>query len=240
MIGNEILEKAYRLTNKNATTFLDGNITNIYKDLNTAYGHRILDILRVRVDKNANIKNCTTDLISTEGLIAGNNGYNGEYAFPSDLLRPTRVEISYDGETYRKAKIYDNAINQGTEFKTDNINNGFSRNEPMVDFARNSFKIRPLKTTPGNITDGIYIEYEKRQEDFTENTEPAEIEANLQDLLSYDLAEMEILMHTDKYDANKIRVFRDKHAEVEKRFLRFYKQRLGNSKKMTFKYISYK
>ena len=239
MLGNEILEKAYRLTNKNATTFLDGNSTNIYKDLNTAYGHRILDILRVRVDHNASIANCTTDLISTVGLVEGDNGYNGEYSFPSDLLRPVRVEVSYDTGAKKKCKIYDNALNQGTEYDTDYISDNFSESEPYVDFARNSFKIRPLKTTAGNITKGIYIEYEKRQADFSETTEPSEIEKNLQDILAYDLAEMEILMHTDKYSTTKINVFRDKKQEAEQRFLRFYKQRLGNSKKMTFNYISY-
>ena len=240
MIGSEILSNAYTLVNKVESTFLDGSTATFYKRLNTLYGHRILDILRVRVDKNATIEEATTDLISTVGLVAGDNGYNGEYAFPADLLKPTRFEVSYDGVTWIKAQIYDNALNQGSEYNDTQLESNFSQSEPRVDFSRNSFKLRPPKTTAGNITKGIYIEYEKRQADFTSSTAPSEIEANLQDILAYDLAELEIIMHADKYTASFINVFRAKKAEVEQRFLEFYMNNLGSQKKMSFKYRSYK
>lgn len=240
MIGSAILEKAYRLVNKSASSFLDNNSTNIYLDLNTAYGHRILDILRVRVDKNATIQEATTDLISTVGLVSGDSGYNGEYAFPSDLLKPTRVEVSYDGIDWRKCQVYDNALNLRSEYNEDQINGQFSTSDPRVDFSRNSFKLRPTKDSAGDITKGIYIEYEKRQADFTSATEPSEIESNLQDILSYDLAEMEIIMHADKYSPQQISVFRAKKQEVEQRFLEFYMNNLPNKKVLTLKYQSYK
>ena len=100
MIGSDILEYAYSLVGKDSTTFLDGTTVTQYKRLNMLYGHRILDILRVRVDKNASIENATTTLVSTNGLAEGSVGYNGEYPFPADLLRPTRFEVSYDGITW--------------------------------------------------------------------------------------------------------------------------------------------
>lgn len=240
MIGSKILNLAYTLTNTSSSNFLDADSTNIYEHLNTFYGHRVLDILRMRVDKNATIENATTDLKSTVGLSEGDNGYNGEYAFPSDLLKPVRVEVSYDGDTWLKCNIYDNALNQGSEYNDEQIESGFSQDNPRVDFTRNSYKIRPTKNTAGDITKGIYIEYEKRQDDFTDSTAPSEIESNLQDILAYDLAELEMIMHADRYKPQQVNLFRAKKAEVTERFKEFYINRLGNQKTMTFKYRNYK
>jgi len=238
MIGSEILSLSYRLVNKDSSTFLDGNSTNIYADLNRIYGHRILDILRVRVDKNASISEVKTTLVSTVGLVAGDNGFNGEYAFPTTLLRPVRFEVSYDGVNWRKATFYDNALNQGSEYNDTQLTSDFSESSPMVDFTRNSFKIRPPKTTAGNITNGIYIEYEKRQVDFTSSTAPTEIEPNLQDMLSWDLASLETVMHAAKYSPQELAVFRAGHKDMEDRFLAFYATNLPTRKTMTFNFGS--
>lgn len=239
LIGSEILTLAYTLTNKSATTFLDANETNIYKHLNVMYGHRILDILRVRVDKNATIEEATTDLISTVGLSEGDNGYNGEYAFPSDLLKPSRFEISYDGKTWVKCEIYDNAVNYDSEYNKEQLERKFSQYNPYVDFTRNSYKIRPPKNTAGNITKGIYIEYEKRQADFTSSTSPSEIEQNLQDILAYDLARMEFTRPKAGFTQQEIENFKVEHKIIEDRFLEFYKSNLPSKKTKTYSFRSY-
>lgn len=239
MIGSEILDMSYDLVNRSEATFLDGSTTTFYKRLNTLYGERILDILRVRVDKNATIQEATTDLISTVGLVAGDNGFNGEYAFPSDLLKPSRFEVSYDGKTWKKCEIYDNAVNTSSEYDDDQLESKFSQDNPMVDFTRNSYKVRPPKNTSGDITNGIYIEYEKRQADFTSETAPTEIESNLQNILSWDLASLEIIMHSDKYSPQQIAVFNQKYQKVEERFLEFYKSNLPSKKTMTIQYQNY-
>lgn len=239
MIGSEILSNAYTLSSTVEATFIDGSTTTFYKRLNTLYGHRILDILRFRVDRNATINEATTDLISTVGLSEGNNGYNGEYAFPADLLKPSRFEVSYDGITWKKARIYDNALNLGSEYNDTQLKGDFSEDDPCVDFSRNSFKLRPPKTTAGNITKGIYIEYEKRQADFTSSTAPSEIEANLQDILAYDLAELEFIMHPEAHTPTQINLFKQNKKEVEDRFLEFYKNALQVNKKITFEYPNY-
>ena len=236
MLGADILEKAYRLTNTDSSTFLDGSSTNIYKDLNTAYGHRVIDILRMKVDVNASIEESTTTLLSTVGLVQGDNGFNGEYDFPGDLLKPTRVEISYDGLTWIKCSVYDNAINRNSEFNDSQLVTDFNQSNPRVDFTRNSFKIRPPKTTAGDITHGIYIEYEKRQTDFTDVSEPTEIERNLQDVLAFDLADNEIIMHAEKYTSQFIAVYNQKKKEVVDRFMKFYKSNLPTKKKMSFNF----
>lgn len=239
MIGSSIANLAYTLTNTNSSTFLDGNSTNLYVHLNTLYGHRVLDILRVRVDRNATINEATTTLKSTVGLVEGDNGFNGEYAFPSDLLKPVRFEVSYDGETWLKARIYDNALNLGSEYNDTQLKEDFSEDEPCVDFTRNSFKLRPPKTTAGDITKGIYIEYEQRQSDFTSSTAPTQIESNLQDILAYDLAELEFIMHPDEHTPTQYTMFKQKKKEVEDRFLEFYKSNLPKNKIISFKYQDY-
>lgn len=238
MIGSAIISLAYRLVNKDSTTFLDGNSTNILADLNRCYGHRILDILRVRVDKNASMTSATTDLVSTVGLVAGNNGYNGEYAFPSTLLKPVRFEVSYDGVTWSQCTVYDNVLNQSSEYNNSQLIATFSQEEPRVDFNRNSYKLRPPKTTAGTITNGIYIEFEKRQSDFTTNTEPTEIEANLQDILSWDLAKLETVMHSSKYSNQELATFNMEYKVAEDRFLEFYKSNLPTKKTMDFNFSS--
>jgi hypothetical protein len=254
LIGSDILDLAYDLTNRKEATFLDGTTATAYKRLNMLYGERVLDILRARVDKNASMEEATTTLKSTVGLSEGDNGYNGEYAFPTDLLKPNRVEVSYDGSTWLKCEIYDNAINLASEYNERQLDGSasrsslsfysqktrFSQTEPKVDFTRNSFKIRPIKRTAGDIANGIYIEYEKRQDDFSSTTAPAEIESNLQNILAYDLAELEMIMHADKYDSKHVQAFQVKKKEVENRFKEYYKKRLNSNKQLTTKYLNYR
>lgn len=239
MIGSDILDKAYKLADKSSTTFLNGDSTYIYKELNRCYAKRVLDILRSRVDKNAKMQSAYTDLKSTSGLSEGDNGYNGEYAFPSNLLKPVRVEVSYDGTTWRKCTIIDNAINRRSEFNDTQINTTYNKTNPVVDFFHDSFKIRPVKETTGDITNGVYIEYEKRQSDFTSTTEPEDIEENLQDILAYDLASLEYVMHTTMYEPIQIQVFNAEKQNVERRFFDFYKFRLPIKKVMTFSHQDY-
>ena len=211
MIGSTILANAYLLTDRQESTFLDGNTTTFYRLLNEAYGNRIVDILQSRVDHNATLQDAYTTLVSTDGLSEGDNGFNGEYAFPSDLLKPVRVEVKFaDGEKLKKCRIYDIGENRYSEFDEDSINGKFSTENPAVDFTRNSYRIRPLKTTSGNVSGGIYIMYEKRQSDFTSTTAPTDIESNLQNILAYDLAEQEFIYHADMYSNKKIAVFNAK------------------------------
>lgn len=238
MIGSDIVELAQGLVSKDLANFLDGNLTNIYKHLNRLYGHRVLDILRVRVDKNASIKRYITTHFSTVGLVVGNIGFNGEYPFPADLLRPVRIEISYDGVTWTKCTIYDNALNEGSEYNDTQLRELFSEQEPRVDFNRNSYMIRPPKTTSGNISRGIYIEYEARQVDFTSSTTPLAIDQNLQDILSWDLAKLEMIVHAAKYSSQEIAIFNAEHSKMEQLFLSAYMTNLPTRKTIDFNFRS--
>jgi hypothetical protein len=219
-----IISKAYRITNTNATTLLNGSSADVLADLNTAYGHRTLNILGVRKDFNHNIKEIYTDLISTEGLTVGQLGYNGEYPFESDTLRPIRVEVSYDGSTWKPCEVYDIYNSDHSEHNETDFNTVFDTSKPYVRFERNSYFIRPTKTSSGNVTKGLHIWTEKRQTDLT--TGSPEFEQNLHDILAYDLAECELLMHPKKYSNEWRNDYRIKRAEVEALFRSFEENRI--------------
>ena len=238
MIVEKILEKAYRLTNKNSTTFMDGNATNVLAELNTCYGHRTLDMSKVRQDANELIHEETTTLFSTVGLTAGDIGFNGEYPFDPEMLKPVRFEISYDGTTWNKATIYDLNENPNSEHDANDIQSSFSEDNPYVRFERNSLFVRPLKTSAGNITAGIHAWWENRQSDLT--TLSPDFEQNLHDILAYDLANLERLMHPDKYDALWRNDFDATYARLQERFMEFFKNRFKRTLQLRTKRENYR
>ena len=231
-----ILEKAYRLTNKNSSTFMDGNSANVLSEVNVCYGQRILDIHKVRQDINQSVTEQYATLKSAVGLAAGDIGYNGEYPFDTSTLRPLRVEISYDGLTWNKAKFYDLNDNPNSEF--DDVNETFSQDQPYVRFEHNSYYVRPLKETAGDIVGGIRAWWEKRQTDLT--TGYPDFEQNLHDILSYDMASLERIMHPDKYDINWRNDFDIQYAKVESRFNDYFKNRMKKNFVLKPNYESYK
>lgn len=190
MTGTSIAEYARILTNTNSTTLSDADILTI---LNIKYGHRILDILKIQTDKNANLTESYTNLVSLTGLVAGDIGYNGEYPFPTGLLRPVRVEIRYTATgTPVKCEIYDIADSEDSE-QPGEVNNTFSQANPYIRFERDSYFVRPIPET--SITGGLHIWYEARQTALTALSETPEFESNLHDVLSVDIAEVEALRH---------------------------------------------
>lgn len=232
-----ILTKTYRITNTNSTTLLDGNSSNVLADLNTCYGHRTLDILGVRQDLNQSIKEVYTNLIATAGLVAEDVGYNGEYPFEADTLRPVRLEVSYDGVTWIPCDIYDINENRSSEFVQLELNNAFSKSSPMVRFERDSYFIRPLNDGT-TVTNGIHIWTEKRQDDLT--TGEPEFEANLHDILAYDLATLEVLMHPALYTTEWRNDFYAEKGSGEKRFNEFFKNRFKKTMQMRAKAENYR
>lgn len=218
------------ILNTNSTVLPD---SKLLEWLNIAYGHRILDVLRYQVDRNASIEMSKTDLVSTTGLTEGQNGYDGEYAFPTDLLRPTRMEVSFDGTNWEKCTIYDLNENEESEvYPTD-----FTTASPFVRFERDSYFIRPLHTG-STVTNGIRVWYEKRQVALTVGDTPV-FESNLHDLLAFDLAEMELMRHAEKYtDVVAARIRKGKDA-VENRFKDFYNNRMKRNMRLRPKYENF-
>jgi len=197
----------------------------------------MLDIGNIRVDFNTLIKESVTDLISTSGLTVGELGYNGEYPFDTDTLRPVRVEVSYDGTTWIPCEVYDIGQNlSGSEHEEDSIQGTFSEASPYVRFEHDSFFIRPLKTTTGDIASGIHIWTEQRQDDLT--TGSPEFEQNLHDILAYDLAYLERLMHPQKYTMEWRNDFDIERAKLENKFNEFFKNRFKRNFNIGIDYSS--
>ena len=162
-----------------------------------------------------------TDLVAYTSLVEGDNGYDGEYAFPSDFLRPIRAEISYDGISYTRMKIYD--IGESDESEITSLNTTYSVSEPYVRFERDSYFIRPLPDT--NVTNGFRIWYENRQPVLTAGDTP-DFEQYLHDILAFDLAEMELLRNARIYPSEVAGRIRNERSRREERFKAFYNDRM--------------
>ena len=234
MTGTDIAAYTRILTNTDSVTLTDADILTI---LNVKYGHRILDILRVQVDKNANITESYTNLVSLTGLVAGDNGYNGEYAFPTNLLKPIRAEVLYTTTgTPLKCTVYDITDSQSSE-QVGEVNDTFSQADPYIRFERDSFFLRPIPTT--SVTAGLHIWYEKRQTALTALSETPDFEQNLHDILAVDIAEIEALRHPENFTMEWRTAFALIKAETDARFKEFYKNRMKRNKQMRSKGESY-
>ncbi len=234
MTGSSIAGFARFLTNTDSTTLTDADALTL---LNIVYGQRILNILKVSVDKNASINEAYDSLVSVSGLVAGDVGFNGEYPFPTNLLKPIRAEIKLDNE-FLKAEVYDINENQLSEWDESVIQASFEQGKPYVRFERNSYFVRPLPET--DVAGGIHIWYEKRQDSFTDLTGTPDFEQNLHDILAYDIAELESIRHTELFNGEWRSAFLRKKNTVEATFLDFYKSRFKRNLKLKSKSINYK
>ena len=234
MTGTSIAEYSRILTNTNSTTLSDADVLTI---LNVKYGHRILDILKIQTDKNANLTEAYADLVSLTGLVAGDIGYNGEYPFPTNFLRPVRAEVLYTTTgTPVKCTIYDITDNEDSE-QPGEVNNTFSQANPYIRFERDSYFIRPIPET--SVTAGLHIWYEARQTAFSSLSETPTFESNLHDILAVDIAEIEALRHPENFTTEWRTAFASVKAETVDRFREHYKNRMKRNFQMRSKQISF-
>ena len=221
-----------RLTKTDTTTYSDANLLI---DININYGKRMLDVMDLRTDKNTGVQDSYTDLISITGLVDGQNGYRGEYAFPSGLVKPFACLVSFDGTTYNFCTPYELSDRLCDELTEDSINGVFSENNPYVRFDRDSYFIRPLPDT--TVSQGIHVWYEKRQSDLT--TGSPDFETNLHDLIAYDCAEGYAIMNPDNYSNTWLTRLQSARRDEENRFAKFYKNRFKRNIKLSPIYNNY-
>ena len=109
--------------------------------------------------------------IATSDLVADQQ----EYVFPSDILKFKRAEVSYDGVTWRRAKLIDiNSKPRQTDAST--IANEDYKSDPEVDLFDRSLFLYPIPTADS--TGGIKIWYEKQADDLSADAdEPLLLEA---------------------------------------------------------------
>lgn len=222
----ETYNRTLRVLNTNSTSYTQATFEN---DFNDSLALRVLDILRVRGYKNIQSKYAKADFVSTTGLSEGDDGYNGEYSFPTDLLDLYRIEVTFDGTDWHvlssdNGRIYDVMESDVSEHDAQSIADNFNENDPHVVISRGGYKIRPLNTGDTQ-TNGIILHYAPRQATLTEDGDTPDFEANLHQILVYDCAEIESNAYPEKYSSRLPGILRKKQ-EVEEKFLNFYKTRL--------------
>jgi len=223
---SEIRDETRFITRTDSVTFSDANIL---REANIAIKKIILEILKVEGYKNIAGKHVATTLLSTDGLVSGDLGFDGEYPFPTDMLRPTRFELLYDtNERPKIAYIYDQIENPLSETDDDDLVVIASESNPVIKFFHDSYFIRPLKTTAGDIAGGINIWYEARQANLVNDTDSPTFEESLHDLVPLMIAERFYLRHPSK---RNVAVLKEKE-DVMKQLRSFYKRRVPKVKQM--------
>ena len=223
MIASEIITLSRDILSTNSGVLSDAKALEW---LNIVYPIRILDVLKYQVDRNASMEIAKMNLVSVTGLVEGDNGYDGEYAFASDLVRPIRFEVSYDGVTFRPTRIYD--LNENENSEVSGLNDTFSSEEPHVRFERNSYFLRPLPTT--TVTNGIRVWYEMLEPALIVTDTP-NIESSFHPLLAFDIASYELIRNAKLYSSEiSVRIYREKSVLEEK-----FKTHLNDRMKRNFK-----
>lgn len=139
---------------RNFTRFITDTDTATYTDLdldaslNTYYDLFCTEILDSMDEWDFQAEIATADLVSGQQ----------EYVFPTDILKIKRVEVTFDGTTWRKAEPMD--INEiGNPTDTASISRNFSVSEPYFDLMDTSLMLYPIPSA--NVTAGLKIWYEK-------------------------------------------------------------------------------
>lgn len=236
MLVSEIYTEIRSELQTNSTKVTDASLL---VGVNIDYGELVMEALRARGDYNFQINEATTDLISTSGITAGQNGYNGEYAWATDVLKPTRLEVSFDGTKFYPATVYDisDKISKSEHSETD-INNTFQQTNPYVRFERNSFFIRPLKTTAGNVTAGIHVWYEQRQATLTASDTPS-IEPNFHRLFVLKGVLRVMRKFRTEYTVNDRQEVKNEINELTAKMNQFYSKQIDENVNLTTKFVNY-
>lgn len=237
----ELYTRVLRILDTNSTAYAQ---TNFNSDLTEAIALRTQEILRLNGYKHITQTHAYTDFISKTGLVVGDNGYNGEYAVPTDLLDIERIEVKYDGSddwyviSKEKGNLYDISQSTISEQDEDTIQDNYSETNPQATIVRGSMFIRPLNED-ATISNGIHIYYSPRQATIDEDTDIPEFESNFHQCLLYDCAEIEMMSHPKSYDSLKERRIKNKKSEVDKEFKSFYRKRIKSGESVIVKQLNY-
>jgi len=241
MTNSDIFDEIRNELNANST-----KVSNAYllSGLNIDDGELVMMALDASPDHNFKVGEAYTDLKSTSGLVSGDIGFNGEYPFPSDLIKPLRFEISYDGTTFYPASVYDVASSLAqSEHNQTQIQSDFIETSPYVRFERDSYFIRPMKTTSGDITAGIHIWYEKRQTAFAIgaiSTDTPSIEANFHRLYVVRGALRAMRKFRNDYSIQDRSELRSEKEKLETKYEKHLKDRFKRPLRIQAKHENFK
>lgn len=227
MTRAQLYARVLRVLDTNSTAYAQTDFNN---DLVEAVALRTQQILRLKGYKHITQTHAYTDLISKTGLVAGDNGFNGEYALPTDLLDIERIEITYDGTNWEvisreNGNLYDFSQNGTSEQNEASIQGNFNEGKPYATIVRGSVFIRPLNDD-ATVSNGVHIYYSPRQTEIDDDADIPEFESNFHQVLIYDCAEMQMISQPNSYsDVKEARILRKKN-KVDKEFSIFYRTRL--------------
>lgn len=194
---SELITESRRYTKTNSTNYPDADVK---KDINIVNGEIWMTILEAEGYKNIAGDFKVYDNLSTATLVSGDIGFNGEYPFPATALDIDEAEISYDGTTWTPVEIIDRSNYLSSEFNEDQINATYSQSSPKMWIYRDSYFIRPLKDTTGDITDGIKLSTQRRQSTLVNDTDIPSFESNFHDLIPLKVARKFYRYHPEKYN----------------------------------------
>jgi len=213
MTRAELKTEARYITKTNTSTYSD---TDFDAGLELVRKRVFMKVLRATTEWNIQGEIARTDLISTTGLSEGDIGYNGEYPMPSGLIKLARVDISYDGTDFYKAKLYFTNDDDESEETSDEMDGMGKETEPSVKIFRDSLFIRPLPTT--TVSDGIKLKYSKAlAELYDDSTEIPEI-PEFQEIYVYAMA----VRFGTRYPRKMKAEWRRKYSEIENEMMKFY------------------
>lgn len=224
----ELRAKTRWITRSDATSFADADLD---RELNSAYRQTAILILQAQGYRNQFGKHSYTDLIDNTGLVEGDNGYQGQYSFPTNLLKPHRVEVKFSADSTPKlATVYDLSENTlFSEQSDDDLTEMAHQDNPIVRFNNDSLFIRPLNTSGANITNGIHIWYEYRQDEMDTGTDVPNFEESFHEILCYFAALEFYVRYPDKYN----RKAEQRLNELKRDLAKFYRARMSYKKTIT-------
>lgn len=231
----ELRAKTRWITRSDSNSFDDPDLD---RELNSAYRQTAILILQAQGYRNQFGKHSYTDLIDNTGLSIGDVGYQGQYPFPSNLLKPNRVEVKFTATgTPKLATVYDLSENNlWSESTDDDLNAMANGDNPIVRFSDDSYFIRPLNETGADITGGIHIWYEYRQADLSTGTDIPNFEESFHEILCY-MAAMEFYVRfPDKYN----RKAEQRLSEIKRLMAKHYQARMSYKKTITAAQESFK
>lgn len=174
MTVDNLYDEIEFITESNSTTFTD---VDKLVGINLDQGEALMMIMNAQGYRKVGEKTYYTDFKAQSGLVAGDSGYMGEYAFDSAWLKTTEFYVKFPNQgKYVKCGMYDVADNENSEFDAIEIDSVFSETKPQVRFARDSFCVRPYPDE--DVSDGIKILAEPRQAALTLTTETPVMESN--------------------------------------------------------------
>ena len=224
MTREEIRNETRYITLSNSSTYSDA-------DFNTG-----LEIIRKRImtkvihgmtDWNVKGEIAQADLISTTGLVAGDLGYNGEYPFPTDLAKLIRIDVSYDGDYFYRAKQYFINDNDDSEETDDERDDMGEETAPVARIYRDSFFLRPLPDT--TVTNGIRIKYQVELDALSgDSSEPEEFREVDHEIYVYAMA----IRFGTRYPKKMQQEWKTRYQELERDLILFYANQFRKNNKL--------